>query len=76
MSWLSAIGTVLVGFFSALPKILDEFSKWRQSREIAKNEEVAKEVDKAAKETENAKTDEERKKVASRWTSIVRNLYK
>lgn len=76
MSWLTAIGTALVGFFSALPKIIEEFQNWRKSQDIAKAEEVAKEVDAAVKETQDAKTDEHRKKVASKWTSIIRNLRK
>jgi hypothetical protein len=73
MSWLTAIGTALVGFLSALPKIIDEFTNWRKSQETAHQEEIAKQ---AVKETQDATTDEQRRKVASKWTSIIKSFRK
>jgi hypothetical protein len=76
MSWLTAIGTALVGFLSALPKIIDEFTNWRKSQETAHQEEIAKQADAAVKETQDATTDEQRRKVASKWTSIIKSFRK
>jgi phosphoribosyl-ATP pyrophosphohydrolase len=74
MSWLTAIGTAIVGFFSALPKIIDEISRWRDSQNIKHEQEVAKKIDETTKETKDANTEEQRKKVANRWADIIRNF--